>query len=90
MAWFYLDPQAKLDFGHDWTVWLTPGDVIADSTWSITPTGPTLDNSTHGNTSTTIWVSGGTIGVSYLLVNHITTAQGRQDDRSVTLRCQQR
>lgn len=88
---FVIDPDAHLDYGHDWTTWLgDTGDTITTSTWTITPTGPTLSNSTHDNTTTTIWVDSCTLGVTYTLTNHITTDDGREDDRSLTLCCEQR
>jgi len=87
---YLIDPDASLDYGHDWTDWLVAGDTISSSTWAITPTGPTLTNSTNDTTSTTVWVEGCTAGVTYTLTNHVTTDDGREDDRSLTLRCRQR
>lgn len=87
---YLIDPDADLDFGHDWSDWLPDGDTITTSTWTISPAGPTLSNSTHDDTTTTIWVEGCTAGVTYTLTNHIVTGDGREDDRSITLHCEQR
>lgn len=97
MAEFVHDPDADLDYGHDWSSWLGT-DTITTSTWSITKvapnstgdTPPVLSASTHDTTTTTIWVDGGTVGKTYTLTNHIITAAGREDDRSHTLKCRNR
>lgn len=90
MSTFRIDPQAKLDYGWDWSDWLDTGDTITASTWTITPTGPTLTDSTHDTTTTTVWVAGAVLGVDYTLTNHITTVEGREDDRSHGLHCTNR
>jgi hypothetical protein len=35
-------------------------------------------------TKTTIWLAGGTDGSTYAITNHITTAQGRIEDKTLT------
>lgn len=87
---FIHDPQALLDYSVDWTLWMDDGDTITSSTWTITPTGPALSASSHDTTTTTIWVDDGTVGVTYELTNHIVTSEGREDDRTLTLVCQNR
>lgn len=80
------DPQADLDYSIDWTAWLG-GDTIATSTWSAPgASGITVhDGSLNGSaTKTTVWLSGGIPASSpYRIVNHITTAAARADDRSL-------
>ena len=85
------DPQAKLDYGFDWTDWLA-GDTIAASTWVSAPAGLTLTSPTFSNTHTTVWIAGGAVGVSYTVTNHITTAlsPAREDDRSFRLKVKER
>ena len=72
-----------LDYQIDWTTWLD-GDTIATSTW-IVPAGITRDSDSKSNTATTIWLSGGTDGEVYEIVNRITTAGGRTQDRTVSI-----
>lgn len=84
------DPNATLDYGWDWSQWLTEvEDTISDSVW-IVPAGLTLESDSHTTTHTTVWLSGGTAGQSYAITNRITTSGGRTDDRSFTLRCMER
>lgn len=84
------DPDATLDYGFDWTAWLG-SDTISTSTWTasagITPAYPEI---LAGSKITRVWVSGGTAGTDYTLTNRIVTAGGRTEERTMTLRCEQR
>lgn len=82
---YIKDPNAKLDYGFDWSAWLVT-DTITASTWVVSPAGPTLSGATFSPTKTTIWVDGGTADTKYRLTNHITTTAGRIDDRSFNLK----
>lgn len=75
------DPDAVLDYEFDWSDWLN-GDTIASSTWEV-PSGITKDSDTSDDTSTTIWLSGGTAGQKYEITNSIVTAAGRENDRTM-------
>jgi hypothetical protein len=79
------DPNDVLDYEVNWSQWLPTGDTIATSEWFV-PDGITQDSESNTNTTTTIWLSGGTAGQSYALTNRITTTQGRQRDRTITIR----
>lgn len=79
---FYVnkDPDSVLDYEIDWSSWLVDGDTIATSTWTF-PAGLTKDSDTNTTTTATVWVSGG-VGISGrgTAVNHIVTADGREED----------
>lgn len=75
------DPDALLDYATDWSSWLDTGDTIASSLW-VVPAGLTITAQSHTTTGATVWLSGGTLGERYEVVNRITTAQGRIEDRS--------
>jgi hypothetical protein len=85
---FTKDPDAILDYAVDWSRWLA-GDTIAASVW-IVPTG--LTKATESNTATKaiVWLSGGSAGQNYTVTNRITTAAGRTEDRSFTIRVEER
>ena len=70
--------------------WLTrnDGDSLTASTW-MCDAGITIQSSTFTDTLTTVWLSGGTAGQDYTVTNHVTTAQGRQMDRSIRIACRQ-
>ncbi|MBK7822928.1 MAG: hypothetical protein IPJ61_18260 [Tessaracoccus sp.] len=92
LATYVHDPNANIDYGFDWSDWLVDGDLISASSWSIDPTGPTLSNDTIDDTQklTRCFVAGGDAGTRYVLSNHIFTDAGREDDRSITLKCRER
>ncbi len=80
---FVKDPNAVLDYVLDWGAWLV-SDTISTSNWTV-PSGITKDSSTNTTTTATIWLSGGTAGEEYLLINRITTAAGRTEDRTIQI-----
>ncbi len=79
-AQFTKDPDEVLDYTRDWATYLG-ADTIATSTF-IVPTGITKTLETNDTTTATVWLSGGTAFVSYIVTNRITTAGGRTVDRS--------
>ena len=85
---FTKDPNAVLDYTIDWTRWLA-GDQVATSEWLV-PTGLTKVADTKTASSATVWLSGGTAGQSYTVTNRITTTGGRAEDRSFTIRVEER
>ena len=89
MTTFVKDPDAVLDYAIDWSAWLPEGDTINTSTWTV-PVGITADSDTHDGTSTTVWLSGGTSGENYELVNRVVTTGGRTDDRTIYVNIRQR
>jgi hypothetical protein len=71
------------------------GATIVTSDWTV-PTGITEDDSDTSsitirgvvyavNTTVTIWLSGGTAGTNYALVNRITTSDARTLDQTMTI-----
>lgn len=84
---FFKDPDAILDYSVDWTDWLN-GDSISSSSW-VTPAGITVDSDNHNGSVATVWLSGGTEGQSYTLVNRIVTSLGRTQDQSIIFVCQE-
>lgn len=75
------DTTAVLDYVWDWTDWLDD-DTIASAT--VTGTGCTVNSQSYTTTKVTAWISGGsTTTAPPTATCHITTAAGRQDDRSV-------
>ena len=86
---FTKDPDAILDYGWDWSAWLSGGDTISASSWTV-PTGLTTPANSRTTTTTTVWLSGGTAGAQYEVINRITTTGGRTDDRTIVIQCEQR
>lgn len=86
-ATFTKDPNSVLDYQINWATWLGV-DTIASSTWTV-PTGLTTVTSSNSTTVAIIWLSGGTAGTDYDLLNRIVTAGGRTEDRTITIRVEE-
>jgi len=98
------DPDEIEDFVVDWTARLAPGDTIATSTWPNPPSGITIVTNSFSNNASlwngtttllnryysTIWLSSGVLGQTYLFTNRITTTGGRTYDQSVKLKVKTR
>lgn len=94
------DPDSIEPYSMDWTAWLaglidTAGeDTIDTSTWTVSGADASLafqdDSIVTGGLKTQLRLTGGTAGEDYQLTNHIITASGAEDDRSVTIRVKER
>ena len=85
---FTKDPSDVLDYQGLYSSWLGT-DTIATSTWTV-PSGLTKDSDTSTDTTTTVWLSGGTENRDYEVVNTIVTAAGRTRDKTITINCRAR
>ena len=87
---FTKDPDAVLDYSVDWSAWLA-GDEISSSEWQL-ENGAAIEKVTDTNTTTsaTVWLRGGDAGTTYLVTNRIVTMGGRTDDRTITVKVEDR
>lgn len=80
------DPDEIKDYVLDWSM-LLGSDELVTSTWSVEEgTGLVINSHTKDEKTATVWLSGGTIGVDYELLNRVTTLGGRSYDQSVRLK----
>jgi hypothetical protein len=80
------DPNEVVDYDLSWADQMTAdSDTITSSTWTV-PAGITKDSSSNTTTRTKVWLSGGTTGETYTLLNRIVTTGGRTFDQSVKLK----
>ena len=82
---FQKTPGETLDYAINWAQWLalTPDDTtdtIDTSTWAV-PDGLTQESNAKTDTKTAIWLSGGTAGERYEVVNTVVTDGGRTAQR---------
>ena len=84
------DPDAVLDYEIDWSDWLTDGETILTSTWSIDSSDLAKKVATHDGTTTTIWLTGGTEGTAVRVENHVVTSEDREDDRSFVIQLKEK
>lgn len=89
------DPQARLDYTWDWKPedrcsWLNDDETIVEA---IVTADPELSiDADFDETTVTAWVAvlSDRTPVSRRMTAHIVTSQGRKDDRTITLRIDQR
>lgn len=82
-------PGATLDYGLDWSQWLSSPETITNSVWAV-DTGLTQSGPTNTTGVTAVFLSGGVAGTSYKAVNTITTSAGRVDSRVIRISCNAR
>jgi hypothetical protein len=96
------DPSGKYKLVLEWESWLGT-DQVGASTWTVSGNGSPAslvivksaietDSSVspHVQRSTSVIISGGTLGTEYTLTNHITTisSPALEEDCSITVRMQ--
>ncbi|MCK5425832.1 MAG: hypothetical protein KAI89_10685 [Emcibacter sp.] len=93
---FLKDPAATIDYTIDWSAsYLLSGELITASSWTILPQGAINDLSIDTilpivSGVATIFITSGIAGKTYQLTNRITTDQGRTDERSITIRVEEK
>jgi len=93
MSLLLKDPVAILDYGIDWGRQYLDGDLLATSSWSVEPAedgGVMVLASSFDDRSSRVKLSGGVAGRLYRVSNHVATAAGREDSRSLVLRVESR
>ena len=85
---YIKDPNSTLDYVVNWATFLG-ADTIASDSW-IVPTGITSVTETNTTTTSTIWLSGGTVGTKYALTNRIVSAGGRTEDRTIYVKVREK
>ena len=89
------DPAAVLDYSFVWcgdednASWLEDGESISSHTVTVAA-GLTKDSDTENGGIVTLWLSGGTAGVDYIVSCLINTSMGRTEERSILIRCGER
>ena len=92
MSFYLKDPQSRVDYAIDWSGYLD-GQVVAASSWTVRPAeagGLVVDADSFDLTQTTATLSGGLAGHVYSASNRVTLSDGRIDERSITLRVEDR
>lgn len=93
MSLFLKDPGATLDWSVDWAAGYLNGQTIADSQWSVLPDengGVLIAGSIMQPTHTGVMLSGGVPGSVYRITNRVTFSDGRIDERTLTVRVEER
>ncbi len=80
------DPQDVLDYEIKWDKFLDDTDTISGSVFTIVSGTCVIDSDSFTDTTTTVWLSGGEDGETCEVLNHITTASGREKDQTGILK----
>jgi len=81
------DVDAKLDYGLDWSAWLSEEQTIALSEWSG-PAGVSLTQNGVFGAIASIRVEitdASLVGRKIELVNHVTSSDGQEEDETLRL-----
>jgi hypothetical protein len=92
MSYYLKDPDAAVDHAIDWAPYLD-GRTIVASGWSVVPVeagGVAVGEASFDGARTAARLSGGIVGHTYSLANHVTLSDGSGDDRSIVVRVEQR
>lgn len=91
---FYLkDPGSRVDYAIDWGHAYLTDQVLVASGWTVVPSeaeGLTIAASSFGLTRAAVTLSGGVSGHAYSVTNRVTLSDGQIDERSITLRVEER
>jgi hypothetical protein len=93
MTLLLKDPEATLDYSVDWGAEYLGGDALTESSWTVVPAesgGLSIVSSRFDLMLSTVQVAGGVAGRIYRMTNHVATAEGREDSRSIMLRVEKR
>ena len=93
MTLLLKDPDAELDYAVDWGAEYLGSDALAESEWLVAPDeagGVTILESSFDLLVATVKAGGGIPGRLYRLTNQVVMASGLIDNRSITLRVEQR
>lgn len=92
MSFYLKDPAARVDYAIDWAGYLD-GQAIAASLWSVAPAeagGVAVASESYDLVRTAATLSGGLAGHVYSVTNRVTLSDGQVDERSITLRVEER
>lgn len=78
------DPDDIAEYSINWEERLDEGDSIFSSEWLV-PSGLTKGVASVAGKIATVWLSGGTHGEKYIIVNRVVTQQGRTFDEGAVL-----
>ena len=93
MSLILKDPDARVDYAIDWGAHYLDGQTIAASQWSVDPDetgGIAVDEASFDLQRTAVTLTGGVAGHIYRIGNRVTLSDGRSDERSLSLRVEER
>lgn len=92
MSYYLKDPGARIDYAIDWAPYLDGQSILA-SEWQISPMeagGIAMVEASFSGAKAAARLQGGIVGRTYRLGNLVTLSDGSVDERSITLRVEER
>ncbi len=93
MTMMVKDPDSRIDFEFDWAVAYPDGQAVIASAWTVVPDeagGVTVAGAAHDLMRATATLAGGVAGRVYRVTNRVTLSDGQIDERSMTVRVEER
>lgn len=93
MTMMVKDPDSRIDFEFDWAVAYPDGQAVTASMWAVAPDqagGVAVAGAAHDLMRATATLAGGVAGRVYRVTNRVTLSDGQIDERSMTVRVEER
>lgn len=93
MTMMVKDPGSRIDFEFDWVTAYPDGQALVSSAWAVVPVeagGIEVAAMAHDLMQSTATLAGGIAGRVYRVTNRVTMSDGQIDERSMTLRVEER
>lgn len=93
MTMVVKDPGTRIDFEFGWANAYPDGQAVVASGWTVSPVedgGIVVAAAGHDLTRATVTLSGGVAGRVYHVTNLVTLSDGQIDERSMTVRVEER
>lgn len=93
MTLYCKDPDARIAYAVDWLAACDAGQVIDASLWSVSPEEPggvAVEAHAFELVRTSVRLAGGIAGHVYRVANRVTLTDGTSDERTLTVRVEQR
>jgi hypothetical protein len=93
MTMMVKDPESRIDYEFDWAAAYFDGQAVVASVWVVDPAeagGVVVAAAAHNLMQTTATLAGGIAGHVYRVTNRMTLSDGQIDERSVTIRGEER
>lgn len=93
MTMVVKDPDARIDYEFEWAAAYPDGQAVIASLWSCVPDeagGVAVAAASHDLVKTVVTLSGGIVGHRYRVSNRVTMSDGQIDERSLTVRVEER
>jgi hypothetical protein len=93
MTMVVKDPDARIDFEFGWAVAYPDGQAVIASAWTCVPVevgGVAVAAASHDLVRTVATLNGGIAGHVYRVTNRVTMSDGQIDERSLTVRVEER